>query len=369
VVGDGAEAVGSVCQAEGKQRGHDERPDDRSHLPRLTSQRIRRGAQAHRPDPLEQQTEQNLRGEPGEDRVVAVVGQPVEVAERLPSLPLELDLPAKAVRLRATTCGQARRWRGREEHHVLSGLENCLFYGGCLASVYNAGTEWTISGCSFTWAGILDSSATCYGYKDNGQYSIYSNLRFLECHFGDGDLTVTSPATRAWISAQNVFSLVVQDCDFSPCGTVSGTQLTLILLSNCWGTNIQGNNFDNVGVCIQCGPSNSPTVAGMSIVGNWFQGYAYSAPIWNPAYVESGFSASGNAGLTNSINGAKVEFSSVVGTPPSSGGAGLWGWKVGDIVWNNSYPGSGNPIGWMCTTASTQPSFGMPGWSSMGNMP
>ena len=53
---------------------------------------------------------------------------------------VDLDLPAKAVGLRATACGQARRWHGREEHHVLSGLELLVGdFAAVLASNASAG--------------------------------------------------------------------------------------------------------------------------------------------------------------------------------------------------------------------------------------
>jgi hypothetical protein len=45
------------------------------------------------------------------------------VTERFPSLPLEFDLPAQSVRIHASARGQTRRRHGREEHHVLGGLE------------------------------------------------------------------------------------------------------------------------------------------------------------------------------------------------------------------------------------------------------
>ena len=47
--------------------------------------------------PIEQDPEQHLRVEPSDDRVVAVVRESVEAAERLPSLELQLDLFSGAV--------------------------------------------------------------------------------------------------------------------------------------------------------------------------------------------------------------------------------------------------------------------------------
>jgi hypothetical protein len=44
--------------------------------------------------PVEHESEQYLRVEPGDDRVIAVVRQAIEATEGLPSLEMELDLPA-----------------------------------------------------------------------------------------------------------------------------------------------------------------------------------------------------------------------------------------------------------------------------------
>src|SRR6266536_1270402 len=54
----------------------------------------RRSAGRH---PMHEQREQELCVEPRQDRVVAVVGEPIEVAERLPSLEGQFRLPPQAI--------------------------------------------------------------------------------------------------------------------------------------------------------------------------------------------------------------------------------------------------------------------------------
>lgn len=64
--------------------------------------------------PIEQRAEQELCVEPCERRVVAIVGQLVEAAERLPSFELQLDLPAKAISLEAALRVESSAGRGGE---------------------------------------------------------------------------------------------------------------------------------------------------------------------------------------------------------------------------------------------------------------
>ena len=61
-------------------------------------QGLGRGGPARRSHAFQQQAEQDLRGEPGANRVVAVVGKLIEAAERLPPFELQLYLPPQTPR-------------------------------------------------------------------------------------------------------------------------------------------------------------------------------------------------------------------------------------------------------------------------------
>src|SRR5690242_5665134 len=71
---------------------------------------------------LHQQREEHLRVEPGRDRIVEVVRQAVEAAERLPAFEEQLDLPAEPVELEAELIVEAILRNGREEHDVRGDL-------------------------------------------------------------------------------------------------------------------------------------------------------------------------------------------------------------------------------------------------------
>ena len=82
--------------------------------------------------PVEHESEQHLRVEPGDDGVVAVVRQAVEAAERLPPLELQLDLPAQTVGLQAHRGAHALARHRGEKHHVARGFQHL---GRCLLAV------------------------------------------------------------------------------------------------------------------------------------------------------------------------------------------------------------------------------------------
>src|SRR5690606_3804183 len=98
IVGEAFEASGKLrhvrdrgLQLQGHDGGEHHWPNDAGKLPRLTSESSRRAAcqwrrrQCDRADAIKQQAQQEFRGQPGLDRVVAIVREAVEVTQGLPA--------------------------------------------------------------------------------------------------------------------------------------------------------------------------------------------------------------------------------------------------------------------------------------------
>src|SRR5690348_10793900 len=68
---------------------------------------------------VQDQSEQQLRVQPRQDRVVAVVGQAVKAADGFPPLERQLDLPSEAIQRQTHCGGHAGSWHCRKYDDVL----------------------------------------------------------------------------------------------------------------------------------------------------------------------------------------------------------------------------------------------------------
>ena len=76
--------------------------------------------------PIEQNAEKYFGVDPRDDRVVTIVRQSVESAQRLPSLELKFDLPPKAIGLETSRRGHSFHRHGSQQYDVSSSFQAVL---------------------------------------------------------------------------------------------------------------------------------------------------------------------------------------------------------------------------------------------------